>query len=274
MGITVGRYELGGPDGFFLIAGPCVIEDASLTKRIAEKLTRLGSEFGVPIIFKASYKKANRSSVDAYTGPGLKNGLRILQEVGREFDLPVTSDVHCTNDIEAACEVLDLIQVPAFLSRQTELILNVAATGKPLNIKKGQFMSPREMFLAAEKASSTGNRNILLTERGTFFGYGDLVVDMRGLIEMKGTGFPVVYDATHSIQKPAGLGRSSGGNRSLIAPLMRSAVAAGVDGVFFETHPDPDQALCDGPSMLPLDSARDLISQALRIREMCRENSS
>lgn len=272
MGIKVGKHELGGPGGFFLIAGPCVIEDAALTLEIAEKLAEISAGFGIPLIFKASCIKANRSSVDSFTGPGMDEGLEILAKVRREIGIPVTSDVHCRNDVGAASQVLDMLQVPAFLSRQTELILSVAREGKALNIKKGQFMSPGEAKLAALKAASTGNRNVMLTERGTFFGYGDLVVDMRGLVGMKESGFPVVYDATHSVQKPAGLGKSSGGDRAMIFPLMRSAVAAGVDGVFFETHPEPETALCDGPSMLPLEEAGSFISQALRIREVMDEN--
>ncbi|MFQ6103127.1 MAG: 3-deoxy-8-phosphooctulonate synthase [Candidatus Glassbacteria bacterium] len=267
MGIKVGRFELGGFDGFFLIAGPCVIEETARTMEIAERLAALGLKFGVPIIFKASFTKANRSSVGSYTGPGIDEGLEVLAKVKREFDIPVTSDVHCRNDVDAASQVLDLIQVPAFLSRQTELIRCAARTGKPLNIKKGQFMSSRQVRLAALKACSEGNRNVILTERGTFFGYGDLVVDMRNLVLMREGGFPVVYDATHSIQRPTGLGEVSGGDRDMITPLMRAAVAAGVDGIFFETHPEPEEALSDGPSMLPLDEARSFIEQALRIRE-------
>ena len=265
--IKVGGHELGGLDGFFLIAGPCVIEGVSRTLEIAEGLTALRRKYGVPVIFKASYKKANRTSVESYIGPGIDEGLKVLERVKREFDIPVTSDVHCRNEVDAASQVLDLIQIPAFLSRQTELIQCAAGTGKALNIKKGQFMSPHQVRLAAEKACSAGNRNVMLTERGTFFGYGDLVVDMRSLILMRESGFPVVYDATHSIQRPAGLEGSSGGDRHMIAPLMRSAVAAGVDGIFFETHPEPETALCDGPAMLPLEEAESLIEQALCIRE-------
>jgi len=271
VGVKVGKYELGGPDGFFLIAGPCVIEDADSTLEIAERLAGIAAGVGLPIIFKASCLKANRTSIDSYTGPGMERGLEILEKVRREIGIPVTSDVHCRNDVRAASQVLDLIQVPAFLSRQTELILSVAREGRALNIKKGQFMSAQEVRLAALKAASTGNRNVMLTERGTFFGYGDLVVDMRNIAGMKESGFPVVYDATHSVQKPAGLGKSSGGDPAMIFPLMRAAVAAGVDGVFFETHPEPAAAPCDGPSMLPLEEAGRFIGQAVRVREAVNE---
>jgi 2-dehydro-3-deoxyphosphooctonate aldolase (KDO 8-P synthase) len=272
VGIKVGRFDLGGPDGFFIIAGPCVIEDADSTLEIAESLAGIARKAGLPVIFKASCLKANRSSVDSFTGPGMDSGLRILEKVKSEIGIPVTSDIHCRNDVPAAGQVLDLIQVPAFLSRQTELIQIVAREGRALNIKKGQFMSAKEIQLAALKAVSMGNRNVMLTERGTFFGYGDLVVDMRNLVNMAESGFPVVFDATHSVQKPAGLGKSSGGDPAMIFPLMRAAVAVGVDGVFFETHPEPAAAPCDGPSMLPLEHARRFVGEAIRIREVLHES--
>jgi 2-dehydro-3-deoxyphosphooctonate aldolase (KDO 8-P synthase) len=265
--MKVGRHELGGPSGIFFIAGPCVIEDLSMTMRIAEALSLLAEKHRVALIFKASYRKANRTSIDSYTGPGLEEGLSVLERVRRETGLPVTSDIHCRSEIGAAREVLDLIQIPAFLSRQTELITGAAAAGKPLNIKKGQFMSPREAVLAGEKAKRAGASGVMLTERGTFFGYGDLVVDMRSMVEMRSSGFPVVFDATHSVQKPAGLGKSSGGDRRFVFPLARCAAALGVDGIFFETHPEPARALSDGPVMLPLAEAAGLIEDALRIHE-------
>lgn len=269
MGVRVGNLELPGETLFF-IAGPCVMENESVTLRAAEHLADLARRHSLNLIFKSSYTKANRSSVDSYTGPGIDEGLALLEKVRAECGLPVTSDVHCRTEIDAAAGVLDMLQIPAFLSRQTELITGAAATGKAINIKKGQFMSPGQMKLALEKASSTGNRNLLLTERGTFFGYGDLVVDFRGIREMRMFGYPVVYDATHSVQKPAGLGESSGGTRSMALPLMRAAVAAGVDGVFFETHPDPANALCDGPVQIPLEEAGAFIEQALSVDETVR----
>jgi 2-dehydro-3-deoxyphosphooctonate aldolase (KDO 8-P synthase) len=272
--MKVGRYELGEARGPFFIAGPCVIEDTSATLRIAEMLSSFAGKLGAALIFKSSYRKANRTSIDSFTGPGLEEGLAVLERVRRDTGLPVTSDVHCRNEVRAAAEVLDLIQIPAFLSRQTELITAAAGTGKPLNIKKGQFMSPREAVLAAGKARSTGAGGVMLTERGTFFGYGDLVVDMRSMVDMRSAGFPVVFDATHSVQRPAGLGTSSGGDRRFIFPLMRCAAVLGADGIFFETHPDPERALSDGPVMLPLSDAARFMEEAIRISEAACERAS
>lgn len=268
--MRVGRHEVGEGSGLFFIAGPCVIEDLPTTMHVAEVLARIAERFRMPLIFKASYRKANRSAIDSFTGPGPQEGLAVLERVRRETGLSVTSDVHCRSEIPAAGEILDLIQIPAFLSRQTELIAAAAGAGKPLNIKKGQFMSPREALLAGEKARRAGAADVILTERGTFFGYGDLVVDMRAMVEMKSAGYPVVFDATHSVQRPAGLGRSTGGDRRYIVPLMRCAVAVGADGVFFETHPDPERALSDGPVMLPLSLAEKLVEDALSMHEAAR----
>lgn len=253
----------GGP--FFLIAGPCVVEGREVVLETAEVLAGLAQEFSLPVVFKASYKKANRTSGAAYRGPGLEEGLRVLDEVRRATGLPIVSDVHSREEVLVAAEVLDMLQIPALLSRQTELLEEAGATGRPVNLKKGQFMAPEQMAYAAEKVASQGNRQILLTERGTTFGYRDLVVDMRSVVIMGETGYPVVYDATHSVQQPAGMGDRSGGRPEMIVPLARAALAAGADGVFVETHPRPEEALSDGPSMLPLAHLRQIVEELLEL---------
>ena len=244
---------------FFLISGPCVIEDEETTLKVARFLEGLARKIKIPVIFKSSYDKANRTSVDSFRGPGLIEGLAVLREVKNTTGLPILSDVHQVSEIERAAEVLDVIQIPAFLSRQTDLILEAARTHLTVNIKKGQFLSPWDMEQAILKAHAVGNRNILLTERGSFFGYHNLVVDMRSIAIMKRFGYPVVFDATHGVQLPGGRGKSSGGQREFVAPLARAAIAAGADGIFLEIHPDPDSALCDGPNSLPFEHVEPLL---------------
>ena len=264
-GIHIGR---GAP--LVLISGPCVIEDYETTLRIGTTLKEIAARLEMPLIFKASYDKANRTSIQSYRGPGLRDGLRILAKIKSELGLPVLSDVHRISEIAAAAEVLDIIQIPAFLCRQTDIIIEIARAGKPVNIKKGQFLAPWDMANVVEKIKSTGNRQILLTERGSVFGYNNLVVDFRGIAIMQQTGLPVIFDATHSVQLPGGAGSSSSGQREYAPVLARAAVAAGADGVFLEVHHDPDRALCDGPNSLRLDSLYDLLLQLQQISRITR----
>jgi 2-dehydro-3-deoxyphosphooctonate aldolase (KDO 8-P synthase) len=249
--IQVGNFHIGGGE-LVMIAGPCVIEDAGLTLEIAHTLKGYAAELALPLIFKASYDKANRTSLSSFRGPGLKDGLAILARVKEEVGLPVLSDVHQVNEVAPAAEVLDVLQIPAFLCRQTDLIVAAAVTDKPVNIKKGQFMAPWDMGQVVEKARSTGNSQIFLTERGASLGYNNLVVDFRSLAIMRGLGCPVILDATHSVQLPGGQGSCSGGQREFVPLLARAGIAAGVDGIFLEVHPDPFRARCDGPNSLPL----------------------
>ena len=265
--IVIDNVKVGGGNPLFLIAGPCVIESPEITFEVAEVLKGLTGRLKIPFIFKTSYDKANRSSVDSYRGPGLEKGLKILAEVKERFDVPVLSDVHSVQEVPAAAEVLDVLQIPAFLSRQTDLIQAAARTGKPLNLKKGQFLAPWDMKSVIRKAEAGGAKRILLTERGTSFGYNNLVSDFRSIPLMRRFGYPVVYDATHSVQLPGGLGMRSGGERAMVPFLARAAVACGVDGIFLEVHPTPDEALCDGPNMLVLDTVGNLLKQLLKIRE-------
>ncbi len=252
----------------FLIAGPCVIESEALCLSIAERLRAMGEELGLPVIFKASFDKANRTSGGAFRGHGLEAGLRVLEKVRRETGLPVLTDVHLPDQVAAVAEVVDMLQTPAFLARQTDLITAAAASGRPVNIKKAQFMAPADMAAVLGKARAAAGDNagnILLCERGSSFGYNNLVVDMRGLVIMREMGCPVVFDATHSVQLPGGGGDRSLGQRQFVAPLARAAVAVGVDGLFMETHPDPAQALSDGPNMVPLDELPGLMRQLIAI---------
>jgi 2-dehydro-3-deoxyphosphooctonate aldolase (KDO 8-P synthase) len=249
-----------GPDlPFFLIAGPCVIESEALVLEVAGSMREITRELGIPYVFKASFDKANRSSRASFRGPGLEEGLRILAEVKRQLGLPVLTDVHEDTPLAEVAAVVDVLQTPAFLCRQTNFILNAASQGRPVNIKKGQFLSPWEMRNVVDKARSTGNEQVLVCERGFTFGYNNLVADMRSLAVMRETGCPVVFDATHSVQLPGGQGSASGGQREFIPVLARAAVAAGVSGVFMETHPDPSKALSDGPNAWPLDRMRSLL---------------
>ncbi len=250
--IALGSLRLGGGNPLFLIAGPCVIESEAHALKMAERVAKITGDAGIPYIFKASYDKANRSSLKAFRGPGLKEGLRILGKIKKELKLPILTDIHDVSQAEAAAEVCDVLQVPAFLARQTDLLIAAGKTGRVINIKKGQFLSPWDMGNVAEKVASTGNAKILLTERGTSFGYHNLVVDMRSFPVMQRTGYPVVYDVTHSVQLPGGQGYASGGQPQFIEPLARAGVAAGVDGIFLETHDNPAAALSDGPNALPL----------------------
>jgi 2-dehydro-3-deoxyphosphooctonate aldolase (KDO 8-P synthase) len=263
--IIIQNIRIGGNRPFALIAGPCVIESEASTLDAAERLKKITSDLGIPFIFKSSYDKANRSSVKSYRGPGLTEGLRILSRVKKEMGLPLLSDVHRFEEIKPAAEVLDVIQVPAFLSRQTDLLVQVARTGRVVNIKKGQFLAPWDIKNAAEKAASAGNRNVLITERGVSFGYNNLVVDMRALAIIRGYGYPVVFDATHSVQLPGAGGTASSGDRQFVPHLTRAAVATGVDALFMEVHACPDKALCDGPNMLSLDELPALLRQAQEI---------
>lgn len=249
-----------------IIAGPCVIESESLCLGIAEKLVEIAVRTGILPIFKASFDKANRTSVESYRGPGLEAGLKILDKVRRTVGVPVLTDIHESAQAQPVAEVVDIIQIPAFLCRQTDLLVAAGKTGKPVNIKKGQFLAPEDLRFSAKKVESTGNKRIMLTERGQFFGYHDLVVDMRSLVKLSALGYPVVFDATHSVQSMGGAAGVSGGSPQFIAPLARAAVATGVvSTVFLETHPDPSQALSDGPNMLPLDQLEKLVESLVRI---------
>lgn len=245
-------FDVGLDQPFFLIAGPCVIESESLIMETAESLKKMTTELGIPFIFKSSFDKANRSSTSSFRGLGLEEGLRILQKVKTEFGLPVLTDVHEDTPFDEVAEVVDVLQTPAFLARQTNFIQAVAKAGKPVNVKKGQFMAPWDMNNVVDKCREVGNEHIMVCERGVSFGYNTLVSDMRSLVIMRNTGCPVVYDATHSVQQPGGLGSASGGQREFVAPLARAAIATGVSGVFMETHPDPACAKSDGPNMWPL----------------------
>jgi 2-dehydro-3-deoxyphosphooctonate aldolase (KDO 8-P synthase) len=259
---------LGPGRPLLIIAGPCVIEDPGLTREIAARLKEITAALGLPLIFKASYDKANRTAIDAYRGPGSEDGLAILAAIKADLGIPVISDVHSAAEVPAAAEVLDVLQIPAFLCRQTDLILAAARTGKWINIKKGQFLAPWDMANVVGKARAMGQRQILLTERGASFGYNNLVVDFRAIGIMQQTGCPVIFDATHSVQLPGGAGSSSGGQREYAPVLARAAVAAGVDGIFMEVHPDPDNALCDGPNSLHLDTLEPILRQLTAIREV------
>lgn len=259
------NFEVGGDNPLFVIAGPCVIESEKLIMETATTLKALGEKVGVALIFKSSFDKANRSSMDSYRGPGIEEGLRILERVKTELSMPVLTDVHEDTPLDEVASVVDVMQTPAFLCRQTNFILNVCAQGKPVNIKKGQFLAPLDMLQVANKAKSTGNKQIMVCERGASFGYNNLVSDMRSLALMRQTGCPVVYDATHSVQMPGGQGAVSGGQREMVPVLARAAVAAGISGLFMECHPNPAQAMSDGPNSWPLHMVGDLLAQLMAI---------
>ena len=263
----IGQHRCGPGMPLLLIAGPCVIESEPLCLRIAEALAEIARQLPVQVVFKASYDKANRTSAGSFRGPGIDEGLGVLDRVRRETGLPVTTDVHLPEQATAAGQVCDMLQVPAFLCRQTDLLLAAAATGKAVNVKKGQFVAPADMRHVVAKLLAGGCRDILLCERGTFFGYGRLVNDFAGLLTMRGFGVPVIFDATHSVQHPASLGETTGGDRTLVEPLARAAAAVGIDGLFFETHPDPDKSPSDGPNMVPLDRLRGVVERVVRIHE-------
>jgi len=264
--IEISGLHIGGGGPLMVIAGPCVIESEEVVFETARQLKEICARLGLPFVFKSSYDKANRSSIKSFRGPGLERGLQILSSIKREIGLPIITDIHSPLEAEKVSQVADALQIPAFLSRQTDIILAAAKTGKPVNIKKGQFLAPWDMKNVVEKFTSTGNTNLILTERGTFFGYNNLVVDMRSIPGMRAFGYPVVFDITHSLQLPGGMGTHSGGEREFAYPLAGAAVAAGADGVFLETHPEPDKALCDGPNMLPLSEVEKLLLHLKRIR--------
>lgn len=267
--VSIGPHRCGPGEKLLLIAGPCVIENEALTLSIAETLAGMAERLGVAIVFKASFDKANRTSMGAYRGPGIDEGLRILERAREATGLPVTTDLHESHQAAAVGQACDLLQVPAFLARQTDLLVAAAATSRPVNVKKGQFMAPGDMKHVVGKLVASGCRDVLLCERGTFFGYGRLVNDFRAIKEMQALGVPVVYDATHSVQEPGGLGGATGGRRDMVEPLARAAVAVGVDAVFCETHPDPDSSPSDGPNMVPLDELPTFIERLLAIRAAC-----
>ena len=264
---VIGQHRCGPGMPLLLIAGPCVIESESLCLEIAESLAEIARQLPVQVVFKASYDKANRTSAGSFRGPGIDEGLAVLDRVRTATGLPVTTDVHLPEQATAAGQVCDMLQVPAFLCRQTDLLLAAAATGKAVNVKKGQFVAPADMRHVVAKLLAGGCRNILLCERGTFFGYGRLVNDFAGLMTMRSFGVPVIFDATHSVQQPASLGETTGGDRSLVEPLARAAAAVGIDGLFFETHPDPDKSPSDGPNMVPLARLRGVVERVVRIHE-------
>jgi len=264
-------YLVGPGQPLLLLAGPCVLESGELAWDIAREMKEICSRLGISYVFKASFDKANRTSLNSFRGPGLENGLRQLGRIRDEVGVPVVSDIHESNQMEMAADILDLIQIPAFLCRQTDLLVAAAKSGKAVNLKKGQFVSPWDMVHAVEKIRDAGCDQLLLTERGASYGYNNLVVDMRSLPVMRGIGCPVVFDATHSVQLPGGAGGSSGGQREFIAPLARAAMAAGIDGLFMEVHPEPDKALCDGPNSWPLDQVEPLLRQLLAIRAAVEE---
>ena len=268
--VCLGKIEWGVDNNLPLIAGPCVIENRDLALKTAETLKLLCERLKIPFIFKSSYDKANRTSIDSFRGYGIEEGLKILSEVKQKIDVPVLSDVHEISEINVVKDVLDIIQIPAFLCRQTNLIVEAARTGKVINIKKGQFLAPDDVVNIVKKAYSTGNENILITERGTSFGYHNLVVDMRCFDIIHKFGIPVVFDCTHSVQLPGGGGTKSSGQREFIPSLLKAAVAAGCDGIFMETHPNPDEALSDGPNMVPLDKVENLLVEALAIKNALR----
>jgi 2-dehydro-3-deoxyphosphooctonate aldolase (KDO 8-P synthase) len=261
----VGPHRCGPGEPLLVIAGPCVIEAADICLKIATHLAELAARLPIQVVFKASYDKANRTSMESFRGPGIDAGLAVLERVRRETGLPVTTDVHLPEEATAAGGVCDLLQIPAFLCRQTDILLAAAATGKAVNVKKGQFLAPGDMKHPVAKLLAGGCRDILLCERGTFFGYGRLVNDFTGLPVMRSLGTPVIFDATHSVQRPASLGGATGGDRSLVEPLARAAAAVGIDGVFFETHPDPDSSPSDGPNMVPLDELAGVLERVLLV---------
>jgi 2-dehydro-3-deoxyphosphooctonate aldolase (KDO 8-P synthase) len=263
----VGPYRCGPGEPLLVIAGPCVLETADIPLRIAARLVQIAAALPIQLVFKASFDKANRTSLESYRGPGLDAGLEILARVKRETGLPITTDIHESYQAAPAGEICDLLQIPAFLARQTDLLVAAARTGRAVHVKKAQFLAPGSMRHVVGKLDAAGCHNILLCERGTFFGYGRLVNDMRSLVEMRQLGTPIVFDATHSVQEPGGLGSVTGGNRAMVEPLARAATAIGVDGLFFETHPTPETSPSDGPNMVPLDEFAGLLGRLLKIRQ-------
>lgn len=272
--MILSNINIGNDQPFFVIAGPCVIESEKLVLETAEKLKEITSGLGIGLVFKSSFDKANRSSMDSFRGPGIEEGLRILEKVKTDIGVPVLTDVHEDTPLNEVASVVDVMQTPAFLARQTNFILNVAKQGIPVNIKKGQFMAPWDMQNVVDKAKSTGNDKIMLCDRGTSFGYNTLISDMRGLAVMRRTGCPVIFDATHSVQQPGGQGTTSGGDRTMVPLLARSAIAAGIAGVFMEVHPDPDNALSDGPNMMPLNKVEQLLKQLSELDKVIKASGT
>lgn len=271
--IKLRNFEIGG-DKLTIMAGPCAIESQDILNRTAEKLKEITEKLGINYIFKSSFDKANRSSITSFRGPGLEKGLEMLAKVKSEFDLPIVTDIHNPNQAAVVAEVADVLQIPAFLCRQTDLLVAAAKTGKIVNIKKGQFLAPEQMLPLIKKVEDSGNSNILVTDRGTSFGYNNLVVDFRGIQIMQQFNYPVVFDATHSVQLPGANGTSSGGDRQFVPLLAKSAMAAGANALFFEVHPDPDCAKCDGPNMIPLDKAETLFRHCKEIFELVRSQNA
>ncbi|MCX5710609.1 MAG: 3-deoxy-8-phosphooctulonate synthase [Candidatus Omnitrophica bacterium] len=265
--VNVKNIKIGDKNKLVLIAGPCVIESERLCLETGKKILDITNKLGIPYIFKSSFDKANRLSLESFRGPGMKKGLEVLQKVKQKLKVPVLSDIHCAKEIAEAAKVLDIIQIPAFLCRQTDIVVAVARTGKVINIKKGQFLAPWDILPIIKKAESTGNKKIIITERGVSFGYNNLVTDFRALAIMRSFGYPVIYDATHSVQLPGGKGGVSGGQREFVEGLSRASVAFGCDGLFLEVHPDPDKAPCDGPNMIDLKQLERLLKQVKKIRE-------
>jgi 2-dehydro-3-deoxyphosphooctonate aldolase (KDO 8-P synthase) len=265
--VSVNDIKIGDKNPLVLIAGPCVIEGESICLDIAERIKDIAGKLNIPFIFKSSFDKANRMSLDSYRGLGLKKGLEILSKVKQKVKVPILTDIHCQKEISAVATVADIIQIPAFLCRQTDIVLAAGETGRVVNIKKGQFLAPWDIFPIIKKVESTGNKNILITERGVCFGYNNLVSDLRSLKIMRDFGYPVIYDATHSIQLPGGKGVSSGGQREFVSGLSRAATAFGCDGLFLEVHPSPDKALCDGPNMINLKELGNLLKQVKKIEK-------
>jgi 2-dehydro-3-deoxyphosphooctonate aldolase (KDO 8-P synthase) len=268
--IKICNINIGGGNPLAFIAGPCVIENKEATLAIARELRKISEDQNISLIFKSSYDKANRTSVKSFRGPGIKEGLEILGEVKKETGLPVISDVHTVEEAKRAGTVLDVLQIPAFLCRQTDIIAAAAETGRPVNIKKGQFLAPHDAKNILDKAASSGNKDIMITERGVSFGYNNLIVDMRSIPVLKSYGYPVIYDATHSVQLPGGKGVSSGGQREFIEPLSRAAVSVGCDAIFMEVHNDPDSAPCDGPNMLRLEDFTSLARRLIQLNHLVR----
>lgn len=268
--IEVNHIKIGNRNPFTLIAGPCVIESEELVLNTAIKLKETTEKLGIPFIFKSSFDKANRTSINSFRGFGMEDGLKVLKKVKDELNVPVITDIHLPEQAEEVAKVVDILQIPAFLCRQTDLIIAAAKTGKAVNIKKGQFLAPWDMENVVNKMIEAGNHNIMLCERGTTFGYNNLVVDMTSLVEMKKFGYPIVFDGTHSVQKPGGNGKSTGGNREYVEYLCRSAVAVGIDALFLEVHPDPDKALSDGPNMVKLDNLEQILTKLIKIDKIVK----
>jgi 2-dehydro-3-deoxyphosphooctonate aldolase (KDO 8-P synthase) len=271
--IYVGSAAL-HPGDVFLIAGPCVIEDEAITFETAERLKTICAELSISFVFKSSFDKANRTSVSSFRGPGMDRGLRILADIRSKLQVPIIADIHAIEEIRPAAEVLDALQIPAFLCRQTDLVLAAAETGKPVNIKKGQFLAPWDVKNIIDKFISNGNQNLFITERGVSFGYNNLVVDFRAFPIMRSFGYPVIFDVTHSLQLPGGQGSSSGGQREFAEPMAKAAVAAGIDGLFMEVHPDPEKALCDGPNMIRLDEMKGFLTRVKAVHDLVSEQLS